>query len=268
VHVYLEKPIATSLGDARAVLDTHERSGRVGAIGFNFRFGKGHQRARQRVQSGALGTLAYAHSTFTASPRELKAWKKTRDGGALLNLGSHHVDLIPYLLGAPITEVYATLRSQHSQEDRAMLQMQLEDGPVVHSFFSMSAATTDQLTVIGEEGRLVLDRYDDRLTVSGSAIEYSRPKRFAREVQSFVEGVGSLLRRPGEPSFRLALEAFVRSIRTGEMHSPTLLDGYRSLAVLIAAERSATLERPVAVSEVETDPVPAEPIGQRSPARS
>jgi hypothetical protein len=57
------------------------------------------------------------------------------------------------------------------------------------------------------------------------------------------------LRAPGvEPSFRAALEQFVRAARTGHQIQPDLQDGLRSLEVVIASEESARIRGPVTVA--------------------
>lgn len=251
-HVYIEKPMATTLEDAQAVLAAQERAGTVGAVGFNFRFGTMHQQARQHIQSGSIGDVAYARTTFTSPPRALKSWKQTRagGGGALLILGSHHVDLVPYLLGQDIEEVYAEVESRHSEDDTATLHMRTKSGTPVQCFFSMSAAAEDRIEVYGEAGKLMIDRFAGQLARTGPTIEYSRPKRLLNELKSFADGVRRLLRPHGEPTFGAALGAFVRSIETGQVESPTLRDGYRSLAVIAAAEESAAQRAPVPVDAV------------------
>lgn len=63
-HVYLEKPLATSLQEGRALLDVWRRTKLVGMVGFNYRFNPMHETARQHIADQRLGTLIGARSVF------------------------------------------------------------------------------------------------------------------------------------------------------------------------------------------------------------
>src|SRR5438477_264516 len=85
-HVYLEKPLATSMDEAEKVLSVWRGSGAVGMIGFNYRFNPLYQRAREYIQSGKIGEPILARSLFCASEQDLPLWKQSRKsgGGVLL----------------------------------------------------------------------------------------------------------------------------------------------------------------------------------------
>jgi len=248
-HVYLEKPLVTRLEDARAVLRAWEEAGTVGMIGFNFRFNPLYIRARSILSDGALGPLIGVRTVFSSATRQMPEWKRAREsgGGALLDLGSHHFDLVPYLLGRDIAVVAADITSVRTEGDTAVVQFALADGLPGQSLFSICAATDDRIEVYGQEGRLSVDRFRARLRKVGPHVEYRRRRRFFGDLRELARRMGSLLRRPGEPSFGLALQTFVEAVRDGNRPHPDLGDGYRSLLVLDAAERSAREGRAVEV---------------------
>jgi predicted dehydrogenase len=70
----------------------------------------------------------------------MPAWKKTRlsGGGVLLDLASHHVDLVRFLFQQDIRLVYCEIESRSSEQDTATLQLQLADGLRVQSYFSFA----------------------------------------------------------------------------------------------------------------------------------
>jgi myo-inositol 2-dehydrogenase/D-chiro-inositol 1-dehydrogenase len=253
-HVYLEKPLATSLKQAQPVLATWRDSGLIGMIGFNYRFHPLYLAARNNIQSGKLGEPVYARSIFTSSSGNMTAWKKTRlsGGGVLLDLASHHIDVIPFLFGAQICKVFADLRSQRTEEDQATLQIWLTNGLVVQSFFSMNAPEEDRLEIYARKGTLRLDRHRSRqVNIQGLNGDPAPIKRAAKGIQAFLSpyGIRKLLQPKNEPSYKLALAHFVRAITENRPASPDLLDGYRSLAVIEAAEESARTGRIVSVDQ-------------------
>lgn len=251
-HVYLEKPIAMELNEAEAVTRAWRRSGRIGMIGFNFRFNPLYREARERIESGTLGALISARSVFSAAARTLPSWKRSRStgGGVLLDLASHHLDLARYLFNTEIKSVRATVRSMRSEGDSATIEAVLETGIAMQSFFSMSSIEEHSFEIYGVKGRLSLDR------VLSKQVEVTRPMmpydRIHRIWSAFAAlDPKRLLRSPWEPSFASALGAFAMAVRTGSPVKPDLDDGYRSLAAVIAAEESAARGGPVLVSGAE-----------------
>src|SRR6185369_726938 len=97
-HVYVEKPLATNLAEAGAVLKAWRGTDLVGMMGFNYRHNELYQSVRTHIAAGALGKLLTVRTVFSTSGEHLASWKLARrtGGGVLLDLGSHHLDLIRY----------------------------------------------------------------------------------------------------------------------------------------------------------------------------
>ena len=255
-HVYLEKPLAISLQEARRVLAAWRQAGVVGMIGFNFRFHALYQDARRHIQSGRIGEVIAIRSVFAASGRTAPSWKQTRQhgGGVLLDLASHHVDLVHFLFGQPVREVFGRLRSQRSEGDSAALQLRLADGLLVQSFFSISAVDEDCFEIYGRSGKLMIDRYLSLdVEITDPEIDFSRLKQLGRGLRTLLTGpnVREKMKAPRrEPSYKAALKHFVAAVRSNQRCSPDFADGYRSLAVLEAVEESARTGRVVSLPEL------------------
>ena len=245
-HVYLEKPLAASLEDGRAVLAAWRRSGRVGMVGFNYRFNDLHHRAAERVRSGELGEVVCARTVFSTAAADVAEWKRSRGGGGgvLLDLASHHVDLVRFLFGREVRRVFAAVWSQRTEDDGAALHLEMEGGLAVQSFFSLAAVEEDRVEIYGSRGKLVVDRYAslDAELLPASRGRGARLAAAARRIAGWRRApyLLSKLRSPlHEPSFGAALTHFVRAARGEAPAAPDFDDGYRSLAVVDAAERSA-----------------------------
>ena len=254
-HVYLEKPLATNVADGQRVLEAWRRSGLIGMIGFNYRFQRLYQRLKQQIQAGRLGELVGVSSVFSTAGRELPDWKLTREngGGVLLDLASHHIDLISYLLEQPVSEVFAYIQSKRSEEDTAALQLRLASGLAVQCFFSLSAAEEDRFELYGTAGKLTADRYlSSDLEISDPARNLARVKKFGHSMRSLIHSPYLLERfhkDTCDPSFNSALAYFVESVRLGRPAQPDFLDGLRSLTVIEAAEKSARAACAVSIAE-------------------
>lgn len=244
-HVYLEKPLAVDLGAAAAAIDAWRVSGRVGMIGFNYRFNALYRRARELIRSERLGRVVAIQSVFCSVRRQLPEWKQTVEegGGVLLDLASHHIDLVRFLLEDEIREVQASVRSVHTQADTAMLQMHLDGGVSVQSLFSLAAVDEDRFEVYFARGKLSIDRYLAlSLETAAGEAAWGRLKPLGRVLGALSRTPYRLskLRRPErEPSYQAALSHFISCATAGVPASPDFADGYRSLVVVDAAARSA-----------------------------
>ena len=244
-HLYLEKPIATSLEEADKVVSVWKQSGVVGMVGFNYRYNAMHQAARMQIQAGKLGPLVGARSVFSTPTRSMPAWKQTRStgGGVLLEMASHHIDLVRFLFQQDVRTVYAEIKSRCTEHDTATVHLRLADGLRVQSYFSLCSVDEDRFEIYGQAGKLTVDRYRSlELEIIDAGETSSRLRRMTQKLRPFVNAPYLLkkLRSPWhEPSYREALSRFISAVRGGEKGSPDLLDGYRSLEVICAAEQSA-----------------------------
>ncbi len=240
-HVYVEKPLATTLHDARDVVHRWSGSERVGVMGFNYRYDDTYIRLGALLRDGEYGRVLAVRSVFSSAARSLPDWKKGIEtgGGALLDLASHHADLIPWLLGRRVESVSARVTSQRSEADTALVNWELVGGVPVQSMCSLSTGDADRVEVYLEGGVVVADRYRGLLDARGPEHRYGRGARLRAEGEKAFRAFRSAAGRPGEPSFARCLAAFVSASRGGRDAPPDLSDGLRSLAVVEAARRSA-----------------------------
>lgn len=255
-HVYLEKPLAVSLDEAQRVLAAWGRAGVVGMIGFNYRFNKLYQVAKRYLQSGKLGELISVRSVFSTSSQMLPVWKQTRQsgGGVLLDLASHHIDLVSFILGQEIQEVFARVWSLRSEDDSAMLEMRLVDGLPVQSFFSLRSVDEDCFEIYATAGKLRVDRYLSlNIEVTDAVLPSSRLKRLGRRLNALVSSphlLEKILAPSTEHSYQIALSHFVSAVRSKEPTTPDFWDGYRNVVVIEAAEKSARTNGVISLSEL------------------
>jgi predicted dehydrogenase len=243
-HVYLEKPIAIDDGGAGVAAALTAGAG-VCAVGFNHRFHPLHQRARALLRSGALGPIAHVSVAFCEPAGDaLPAWKASRatGGGALLDLGSHQVDLVRWLLDDEIAEARAERRSVRSEHDDCRLHLRTAAGVTVDAVLSFRAARCDWLHVVGERGTLLLDRYAPRLEWSlvhprvGGVRWRHWPSRATPRVWQLHKRVFP----QHEPSYAIALRAWLGALGGTPAELPSADDGWQSLRALLEAERCAS----------------------------
>ena len=264
LHAYIEKPLATSLADARRVVAASADASRDGTgdtrpiamMGFNYRWNPLIQQAHARIAAGAIGQPMALRTVFSTAARGIPEWKRQRDsgGGVLLDLAVHHIDLVRFLTAAEVATVSTELRSVRTEHDTALLQMTLTNGTMVQSLFSLSAVDEDRLDVYSADAKLTIDRYRSlRLetvpAAAGGAIGLTIA-RFLGELGALPYALRKVRAPLGDPSFPAALEAFVRAVRDRSAPTPTVIDGLQAVAVIEAAELSARTGRVVTVDGV------------------
>ena len=248
-HVYIEKPLATTLSDARRVCAAWDGSGLTAMMGFNYRFNPIIDRARTRLAAGAIGLPIAIRTVFSTSRREIPDWKAQRasGGGALLDLAVHHIDLVRFLFGTEITGVSAEIRSTTSDDDTTFLQLRLTNGATAQTMCSLSAVEEDRIEIYGTTGRLTVDRYRSlRLDQTPAATDGAlgnAARRLIRELSAAPYALEKRRAPMHDPSFPIAMNAFVRAVEHRAVATPTLGDGLRAIAVIEAAEQSARTGR-------------------------
>jgi len=248
---YLEKPIAVSQAEAREVAAAVSSSGVATAMGFNRRLHPLYRQAKGLIQDGAIGRVRFVHSAFCepAPSQGLPQWKLNRasGGGVLLDLASHHVDLLRWFLGEEVASVEATVTSEGSEQDGAQVRLAMRGGVQAQGSYSFRAGYADYLEFVGDRGGLRVDRHRATLGLRQvRAAGYgSRTIRPLPSPEVAAWWVRRLVRRFEDPSYFHALQAFTRQLEGGPQLLATLDDGARSLEVILGAEESARIGRPV-----------------------
>jgi myo-inositol 2-dehydrogenase / D-chiro-inositol 1-dehydrogenase len=232
-HLYLEKPLATSLVEGERAIAAAREAGIIAAIGFNRRFHPAVRRARSVVRMGGIGRVSRIRTTFTEPGQNLPAWKLARaeGGGALLDLASHHVDLLRFLLDAEVEDVAATVTSSRSEHDGAILRLGLSDGAEAEIEVGFRAPQEDVLELVGSLGTIRIDRH------RGSV--QRQPGRLGPTRELLLLRLRLAVRPSSDPSYAAALHAFVARVCGADVELPTLEDGLASLAVVLSAEEAA-----------------------------
>lgn len=244
-HFYLEKPIAANAQDARRALDAATAAGVVTAVGFNRRLHPLYEQARDILRARRIGRvrgiqMAACEPTLAEA---LAPWRRSREtgGGVLLELASHHVDSLRWLLDDEIEEAAASFCSERSEQDTARLALSLRDGAEAQGFFSYHAGHSDFLEFLGEQGVLRVDRFRTNLELRRRRTRgYGTWRAWVRPTPTVAAWhLQRPFRRVREVSFRRSLQAYVDLTLGGPRRVASLEDGLRSLEAILEAESAA-----------------------------
>jgi 1,5-anhydro-D-fructose reductase (1,5-anhydro-D-mannitol-forming) len=232
-HVLCEKPLATSLDEARGIVEAC----RGVTLGVNHHLPAAgtHRRMRELVHGGAIGRpLAVAVTHATLLPERLRGWRLSDDpgAGAIMDLACHDASVITPLLGADPLDVAALAVRQGPfdarSEDAAMAVLRYPDDVLVrlHDAFT-SPFTPTTFEVHGDEGSL---RAVDVMTPEPVGTVHLTDRRGTREIEVADR----------RHTYDVTLEAFTAGTPVVDGR-----DGARALAVALAVREAATSGRSV-----------------------
>jgi predicted dehydrogenase len=240
-HVLCEKPIATTLEDAEAMVAACERAGVQLHVAFVSRFLPVVARARDAVRSGRLGDLiglVGGNRGRPPLPPAYPGWitdPGAAGGGALIDHSVHVTDVMRHVSGLEVAEVSAeagALLWDLPVDDVAVVSLRFANGAVGSIDPSWSVPADHpwdydfHLRLVGTEGSLDLTDLAESLHVVSTREGAPRGLRYA----SFAEDAD-----------RALVEGFLASVRAGSLLEPcaTGEDGVRALEVALAGYLSA-----------------------------
>ncbi|WP_030346922.1 Gfo/Idh/MocA family protein [Streptomyces sp. NRRL S-1022] len=276
-HLWIEKPVGLTAGDARAVADAVAGAGVQGAVGFNYRNAPAVEAARELIVSGGLGTVTHVRirlfSDYAAHPDSALTWRyeRARGGsGVLADLASHGADLARFLLGdiASLTADTAVFVPERPRPSGATAGHALasggEPGPVENEdyvgcllrFASGARGVLEACRVsVGEQNGYGFEVHGTRGAVFWD-FRRMNELRVGRGTTYQDQPVSTVYVGPGAGEFAAfqpgaanamgyddlkVIEAyrFVRSIAEGTPYGATLADAVHSAALLDAMAESA-----------------------------
>jgi predicted dehydrogenase len=149
-HVLVEKPVGATVQEIEQMRSAAQRAGRICMPGHNYIYEAGMMRTRELVQEGKLGRIVSCYVLYNIHhPEEVAA----RYPGVIRQILTHHSYILLYLVGRPkrLVAMKATLHYERvTQEDLAMVQLELENGALAHFCASFAADdhTADPWTVL------------------------------------------------------------------------------------------------------------------------
>jgi hypothetical protein len=145
----VEKPIADSVENGEAIVRAAEKKKVKFMVGHIERFNPAVIKMKELIDSGELGKIVSVN-TRRVGPYN----PRIRDVGVILDIGVHDIDIISYLLGSEVSEVYAIAGADiHSQEDHASIMLRFgENRAGIVETNWLTPHKSRQFTVIGTGG--------------------------------------------------------------------------------------------------------------------
>jgi len=248
VAVLCEKPLATSVAEARRLVERCERGGVPLGMLMPLRFGEPMRRAKALVTDGAVGDveLVIGRNRCAFRNRDVEGWTTdpgaTGGGGSVVHHSEHLVDAVRWITGEEFVEVYAELGHQRGLEveDANVVSATLSDGTAFTLDTSWTTPDEDEFVgdaefeIVGTEGTLAVDNYGEALRVvrDGAGDDAGVEKRYF-----------------GPSGNEALLRDFLEAVETGGTTAATGRDGLRQVEVIEGVYESDRTGGPVPLEQ-------------------
>ena len=202
-HVFLDKPIAHTVADGRAIAAACREARVVLALGYQRRRESQFRWIRKQIDDGVFGKMVNAESNISRDRLgkiDLNSWRYTAagmPGGVMLQIGIHYSDVLEYLLG-PIKAVngrFAQLVLPGDNPDVASLVMEHENGALSTLNASYASASEYYLmNIYGKEASAYYDlhgglRFLKRGSDTSMPVLCEKNDPFVEELEEFAAAV-------------------------------------------------------------------------------
>jgi predicted dehydrogenase len=244
-HVLCEKPLATSVKDAEAMVAACKRAKVKLMTAYRCQYTPQHWAARDAIQSGKLGRVGVIESVNAQMEDDPNVWRLKRElagGGSLPDIGLYCLNTVRFLLAEEPEEVFAygfsTPKDPRFKEVEEVMAwtMRFPSGTIAHCATSYNAARANYLRVHGEKAWLSLDPAFDYEGLELELVtENAREKRIMKE----------------ENQFALEIDHFSRCVQENLDPFTPGEEGVQDQRIMAAIYLSAKENRPVKLERVK-----------------
>lgn len=232
-HVLVEKPAARNPQELEPVLTLLEHSSVCVRVGFNHRYHRAFQKARQLIDEGAIGELMYVRGRYGHGGRlgyekEWRAQPEISGGGELIDQGVHLIDLARWFLG----DFVSVLGSVHTfywdmpVEDNGFMVLKTNKEQV--AFLHASCTEWKNLfcmELYGRKGKLIVDGLGGSYGVEKLTYYKMLPEMGPPETISWEYPMA-------DNSWHIEFQAFLKDIQMKRSSEPGIQDAYQALKVV------------------------------------
>lgn len=247
-HVFCEKPVDREPERIHRVLRAVEKAGVKFQVGFNRRFDHNFRAVKEAVSRGKIGEPHIIRIT-SRDPEPPPAEYVKVSGGIFLDMTIHDFDMMRYLSGSEVTEVYAAgsvlvdpAIGAAGDIDTAVITLKLANGAlgVIDNSRRAAYGYDQRAEVFGSKGSVAVanDTASSAVVSTSEGISSEKPLYFflERYMQSFADEI----------------KAFADAVNNDGEVPVTGLDGLKPVLIGLAAHKSLKEGRTVKLSEIET----------------
>ena len=202
-HVLVEKPMATDVEDATAMVKACEDAGVRLGVAYHLRWHNGHRRLVEKIRNGMLGPLRHMRVQWTFKSENADNWRASSEVGrwwSLAAVGTHCLDFIRWVMVPSCGEI-ESIRSVISNkvwgsphDETAILSMRFETGATAEFCASVLIEAPLRAEVYGADGYAICNGTlgplgAGTIQINGEALKYTPVNPYVGEIQNFISAV-------------------------------------------------------------------------------
>ncbi|MEQ8272940.1 MAG: Gfo/Idh/MocA family oxidoreductase [Deltaproteobacteria bacterium] len=243
-HVFIEKPLASSVEDANQLIEAAKAKSRVLMVGHTFEYSPPVLRTKQIIDKGELGDI------FFISVMRVNLGLHQRDVSVIWDLVPHDFSILFYWLGESPSFISAFGRDcvQTGIPDVAFLNLRFPSGVIANIEVAWLAPSKLRRTaVVGQRKMLVYDDTEniEKVKIYDQGVDFQDPETFGEFNLSYRTGDIVSPKLPSAEPLAKEMEHFLDCIQTGETPRTDGMSGLRVVEALEAAEKSLVTGKPV-----------------------
>ena len=163
-HVFVEKPMVTSVADGRQVVEAAEAAGVTVGVAYHLRWHGGHRAMDGLIRGGALGVLRHMRVQWTWPAPDDSNWRAGSDVGrwwSLAGVGTHCLDMIRWFMVPGCGEVVGVRSVTNSavwggpRDETAQVALTFESGATAEFCSSVQFESPSRVEVYGDQGYVI-----------------------------------------------------------------------------------------------------------------
>jgi predicted dehydrogenase len=234
-HILLEKPLARNVTEGKEILSATNKNSVKLMVGYPFRFSQPFQNLKNKIESGELGEVQVAHATNISSgpfmhraeediPKPVPEWwmnKELTGGGALIDLGSHMINLTRWYFGE-IKDIKAYLGYRFNFD--------FEDHAICIANFASGTTAIINVGWFSQKTALGIELFG---TVAHASAHHTAPSKIITALQLILRKTPKYFL-----SHRAEISHFVQCIKEDKQPSPPGEDGLKDLEAIEKAYKN------------------------------
>lgn len=244
-HIFCEKPIDYDVERIHQALAAVDKAGVKFQVGFNRRFDHNFKRVHDLIKQGAIGDLQIV-KVISRDPAPPPAEYVKVSGGMFLDMTIHDFDMVRYLTGSEVTEVYTNAAvlvdkaiGEAGDVDTALISLKFKNGAIgmIDNCRQAVYGYDQRVEILGTKGGITVTNDIPTNVVLSTAdnVTSDKPKYF------FLERYMD--------SFEQEMKCFFESITTNTDTVVSGIDGLKPVLIGLAAKRSFEEGKPVTLEE-------------------
>lgn len=244
-HIFCEKPIDYDVDRIHQALAAVKKAGVKFQVGFNRRFDHNFKKVRDLIQSGEIGDLqivkVISRDPAPPSPEYVKV-----SGGMFLDMTIHDFDMVRYLTGSEVVEVYTNAGvlvdkaiGEAGDVDTALISLKFKNGALgmIDNCRQAVYGYDQRVEILGTKGGITVtnDLPTNVVVSKEGAVTSDKPKYFFLE--RYME------------SFEDEMKMFFESIANGTEPVVSGIDGLKPVLIGLAAKKSYEEGKPVKLED-------------------